>query len=362
LGVLSSLASYVAVIIENDKLQKENDRLTGRIEQIRNHYEKQNFEYKPVSFGNIIGESNEIKQVLSRIGEIAQSDTTVLILGETGVGKELVAKAILNNSLRKNKPFITLNCSALSEKLIYSELFGHEKGSFTGADHRHIGRFEKANEGTLFLDEIGDLPLDMQVRLLRVLETKEFERVGGKETIHSDFRLITATNRNLEQEIKRQMFREDLFYRINVFSIYMPPLRERKKDIPLLIDYFLKIQSGRSGKIGRIISDEEMFELAQYSWPGNVRELKNCVERFVASADTKITKLLDTKYQSAPMHKYSALTLQESEKQHIEWALKRTLGKIHGPGGAAELLNIHPNTLSFRIKKLGIKRQEYMRA
>jgi len=280
----------------------------------------------------------------------------VLILGETGVGKELVAEAIVSNSSRREKPFITLNCSALSEKLIYSELFGHEKGSFTGADHRHIGRFEKAHGGTLFLDEIGDLPLDMQVRLLRVLETREFERVGGKETIHSDFRLITATNRNLEQEIKKGLFRSDLFYRINVFPIYIPPLREHLQDIPLLVDYFLKEQTNKKGKKYRIISEEEMLSLMQYHWPGNVRELKNSVERYVTTTHTKITDLLHWEHHPEPIQRHSLITLQENERQHIEWALEQTQGKIHGPGGAAELLDINPNTLAFRIKKLGIKK------
>jgi len=358
LNILLSLASYTALVLENDKLQKENEYLAEKVDEINTFYEQKNSNKQSIHFEHIIGESQEIKQVLFKISEVAQSDTTVLILGETGVGKELVAQAIVKNSWRANKPFITLNCSALSEKLIYSELFGHEKGSFTGADHRHIGRFEKAHEGTLFLDEIGDLPLDMQVRLLRVLETKEFERVGGKETIHSDFRLITATNRKLEQEIEQGTFRSDLFYRINVFPIYIPPLRERRQDIPLLIDYFLKGQQNKLGKIPRIISDEEIFSLKQYNWPGNVRELKNCVERYVTTAHTRITDLLHGEYQPARMKQNSAITLQENERQHIEWALEQTRGKIHGPGGAAELLDINPNTLAFRIKKLGVKKPE----
>lgn len=354
LDILYSLSSYAALVLENDKLQKENQILAGKIEEIKTHYEKQKSDDQPAIVQTIIGESQEMKKVLAQIGEIAKSDTTVLILGETGVGKEVVAKAILSNSLRKDKPFISLNCSALSEKLIYSELFGHEKGSFTGANHRHIGRFEKAHGGTLFLDEIGDLPLDMQVRLLRVLETKEFERVGGKDTIRSDFRLITATNRNLEQEIKKKLFRSDLFYRINVYSIYLPPLRERKQDIPLLINYFIKEQTIKTGKISRLITDNEMAGLIEYSWPGNVRELKNCVERYTASSQTRITELLETQYHPVAPSKNAAVTLADNERRHIEWALTKTMGKIHGPGGAAELLDIHPNTLTFRIKKLGI--------
>lgn len=279
--------------------------------------------------------------------------------GQSRIGKRLAVHAAIgfcrcidsqsircrHCSLRKDKPFISINCSALSEKLIYSELFGHEKGSFTGADHRHIGRFEKAHGGTLFLDEIGDLSLDIQVWLLRVLETKVFECVGGKETIRSDFRLISATNRNFEREIKKKLFRADLFYRINVYSIYVPPLRERKQDIPLLINYFLKYRAGKTGKMSRRITD---------AWPGNVRKLKNCVESYVASSQTRITELLETHYYPTLPSKNTAVTLQDNERRHIEWALTKTSGKIHGSGGAAELLDIHPNTLSFRIKKLGI--------
>ncbi|MEE9912586.1 MAG: sigma 54-interacting transcriptional regulator [Deltaproteobacteria bacterium] len=358
LDLLYSFSSFAALVLEKDKLQKHNEMLAGKIEEIRTHYEKQNADDQSVISEELIGESQELKKVLSQIGEIAKSDTTVLILGETGVGKEVVAKAILNNSLRNDKPFISLNCSALSEKLIYSELFGHEKGSFTGADHRHIGRFEKAHGGTLFLDEIGDLPLDMQVRLLRVLETKEFERVGGKETIRSDFRLITATNRDLEQETKKKLFRADLFYRINVYSIYVPPLRDRRQDIPLLIHYFIKDQTVKTGKISRPITDEEISRLIEYSWPGNVRELKNVVERYVASSQTRITELIENPYHRASPAKNAAVTLADNERRHIEWALAKTMGKIHGPGGAAELLGIHPNTLTFRIKKLGIKKHK----
>lgn len=356
LDILYWLASCAAQILENDRLQKENDQLTAKLEEIKSHYDNQSHHNEPAHFENIIGESEAIKKVLAQIVEIAPYDTTILVLGETGAGKELAARAVLSASQRRNKPFITLNCSALSEKLIYSELFGHEKGSFTGADRRHIGRFEKANGGTLFLDEIGDLPPDMQVRLLRVLETKEFERVGGKETLRSDFRLITATNRNLELEIKRKTFRADLFYRINVYPIFIPPLRERRQDIPLLIRYFIKDQTLKTGRMSRLITDEEMSRLMEYSWPGNVRELKNCVERYVASSQKRITDLLETQYHPASPSKNAAITLQDNERRHIEWALTKTMGKIHGHGGAAELLDIHPNTLTFRIKKLGIKK------
>jgi formate hydrogenlyase transcriptional activator len=358
LDILHWLASYAAQVLENDRRQRENEQLAAKIEEIKTHYEQRSVHQPRAPIENIVGKSDAIQKVLAQIVEVASSDTTVLILGETGVGKELAARAILSQSLRWDHPFITLNCSALSEKLIYSELFGHERGSFTGADRRHIGRFEKADGGTLFLDEIGDLPLDMQVRLLRVLETKEFERVGGKKTIRSDFRVITATNRDLEEEIKRKTFRSDLFYRINVFPIYIPPLRERREDIPLLIDYFLKLQREKTGNISRLITEEEMGALIRYDWPGNVRELKNCIERYVVSSHTRITQLLESGYAPTWPQKNAVITLQDNERRHIEWALTKTAGKIHGPGGAAELLDIHPNTLTFRIKKLGIKRRE----
>ena len=360
LNRLSALACPLALILQNDSLLKENARLAKQITAIKGHYEQQPSDGAPAASGSIVGESPQIRKVLSQIGEIAPTDTTVLILGETGVGKELVAKAILNNSRRKDRPFISLNCSALSEELIYSELFGHEKGSFTGAARQHFGRFEKAHNGTLFLDEIGDLPLDIQVRLLRVLETKEFERVGGKKTLRSDFRLITATNRNLEQAIERKLFRADLFYRIDVFPIHVPPLRERKADIPLLVQSFLNENTARAGRLARFVSDEEMNALMAYDWPGNVRELKNCVERFMASPQTRIIDLLPNPLRPE-LQEHPAVSLQDNERRHIAWALAKTHGKIHGPGGAAELLKIHPNTLTFRIKKLGISKQTYGR-
>lgn len=356
LDAFNWLAAYAAQVMDNDRLQKENEQLTSRVEEIRAYYEAPAPAVESVFIENIIGQGDAIKKVLSQIAQIAPTDTSVLLLGETGVGKEIAAQAILNLSRRKDKPFIALHCSALSEKLIYSELFGHEKGSFTGADRRHIGRFEKAHTGTLFLDEIGDLPQEMQVRLLRVLETKTFERVGGKETLSSDFRLICATNRNLEAAIKRKLFRADLFYRINVFPIVIPPLRERLDDIPLLVNYFLKRQAEKTGHTPRMISKEDMERLLKYDWPGNVRELKNCVERYVASPKASMADLLETRLPRSTQRGKPAVTLADNERRHIEWALQKTAGKISGPGGAAELLDIHPNTLTFRMKKLGIRK------
>ena len=358
LEILSFFAAQIAMALENDKIHRENRQLNKRLRDLTAHYEKQSVQDRKSSFEEVIGESTAIKKVLSQVGEVASTNATVLILGETGVGKGVVAKAIQANSERRDKPFISLNCNALSEALIYSELFGHEKGAFTGADHQHIGRFEKANGGTLFLDEIGDLPMDVQVRLLRVLETKQFERVGATNTISSDFRLIAATNTDLVEAIKEKRFREDFFYRINVFSIYVPPLRERREDIPLLIEHFLKIQAAETGKPSRPITDEEMMELTQYRWPGNVRELKNITEKYAisgAASQTSIVEILDAG-NMAVSENHQPITLQENERRHILWALEQTGGKIHGPGGAAELLDVHPNTLAFRIKKLGIQR------
>jgi len=273
------------------------------------------------------------------------------------VGKELVARAIHHQSARRGNPFIRVHCSSLPETLIPSELFGHEKGAFTGATQRRIGRFELADGGTLFLDEIGDLPPDIQVRLLRVLQNKEFERVGGSETLRSDFRLVTATNRDLEELMKAERFRGDLYYRLNVFPIVVPPLRERKEDIPLLAYYFLKNYSRKMGKNFERISEEEMEKLLQYHWPGNVREMENIIERGTILSTPpyfRVPELYSPRQETSSLQ--NAVTLQENERRHILWGLQKTKWKVRGTGGAAELLNIHPSTLEFRIKKLGIQR------
>jgi transcriptional regulator with GAF, ATPase, and Fis domain len=245
----------------------------------------------------------------------------------------------------------------LPESLIPSELFGHEKGAFTGATHRRIGRFELADGGTLFLDEIGDLPLEIQVRLLRVLQSREFERVGGSETLHSDFRLIAATNRNLEQLIQEGKFRDDLYYRINVFPIYVPSLRERIEDIPLLAYYFLKNYSRKMGKNFEKIPEGEMEKLLRYDWPGNVRELENIIERGAILSTPPDFQVPELHLRNPGVaNPKNAVTLKENERGHILWALQRTGWKVRGSGGAAELLEIHPSTLEFRIKKLAIQR------
>jgi formate hydrogenlyase transcriptional activator len=306
----------------------------------------------------IVGSSRSIRRLLRAVSEVTQTDAPVLILGETGVGKNLIAGAIHRRSRRRDGPFITVQCSALTESLITSELFGHEKGAFTGATDTRIGRFELANGGTLFLDEIGDLTLEVQARLLRVLQTKEFERVGGgRRTITSDFRLIAATNRDLAEEVKHKRFREDLYYRINVLPLHIPPLRERKEDIPLLARHFIASHSTKRGSGSREIPREAIDSLVAYDWPGNVRELENMVQRGLLASHGSEFKLppLETRISSGP-RRVGLKRLDEVERDHILQALEARGWKIRGPGGTAEVLGMNPSTLRSRMKKLGILR------
>ncbi|MBW2094357.1 MAG: sigma 54-interacting transcriptional regulator [Deltaproteobacteria bacterium] len=356
LDLLYHFASQAAFALDNAKAYEEIRRLNKRLKVEKHYYQEEHL--KCIHFEEIIGESRAIKDVLAQIGQVAQTDTTVLIRGETGVGKELMARALHRHSSRRDMPFIRVHCSALPETLIPSELFGHEKGAFTGATKRKIGRFELADGGTLFLDEVGDLPMEMQVRLLRVLQTKKFERVGGTKTIESNFRLVTATNRDLEGNIRAKQFRADLYYRINVFPIVVPPLRERREDIPALARYFLGIHSKKVGKSFGTIQEREIQKLMQYDWPGNVRELENLIERGVilsAAPSFRCPELIE-RLGGLPYSRVGAVTLEENERRHILWALVKTGWKVRGKKGAAELLNIHPSTLNFRMKKLGIKR------
>jgi transcriptional regulator with GAF, ATPase, and Fis domain len=355
LELLSYFAAQAAIALDNSRAYEEIQRLNQKLEEEKHYYEEQHLQ--TLHFGDIIGESPAIMQVLEKIDQVARAQTNVLILGETGVGKELIARAIHHHSPRSEKPFIRVFCSALPDSLIPSELFGHEKGAFTGATHRRVGRFELADEGTLFLDEIGDLPLEIQVRLLRVLQSKEFERVGGAETLRSDFRLVAATNRNLEQAVKDGRFRSDLYYRLNVFPIWVPPLRERKEDIPLLAHYFFKIYVTKLGKTFDGIPKSEMDKLIQYDWPGNVRELENIIERGTILNSGPYFRVPDLGVGLPELaHPKANPTLEENERRHILWALQKTGWKVRGFGGAAELLAIHPSTLAFRMKKLGIQR------
>ncbi len=354
LQIFTYFASQAAIAMDNADAYNEVKRLNRKLNNEKQYYKDQHLESLHVD--SIIGESKEIKGVMNKILKVAKADTTVLILGETGVGKELVAGTIMDKSLRSDKPYIRVNCSAFPEGLIASELFGHEKGAFTGADKQKAGRFELADGGTLFLDEIGDIPMEVQVRLLRVLQTQEFERVGGTRTLQSDFRLIAATNQDLRELVRKGTFREDLYYRLNVFPITVPPLRKRKEDIRVLANHFLSVFTKKLGKPETSIPEEEMKILINYDWPGNVRELENVIERGVImrpGAEFRTPKLAS---DSRDSFEKPPKTLSENEKQHILWALGKTAWKISGPGGAAELLNINYGTLRSRMKKHGIKR------
>ena len=326
-----------------DKLQEETVYLQEEIKLSSN-------------FEEIITKSQKFRKVLKDIEQVASTDSTVLIQGETGTGKELIARAIHNNSNRSGRALIKVNCAALAPELIESELFGHEKGAFTGAYNKKAGRFELANKGTLFLDEIGELPLSLQVKLLRVLQEGEFDRLGGTKTIKTDVRVIAATNRNLEKAVEKGDFREDLFYRLNVFPVFVPPLRERKEDIPLLVHHFVKKYSTKTGRQIKETSEKVLKNLTEYNWPGNVRELENIIERAVILCSG--SRLVYGSW--VPVNKINSsneiLTLEENERNHIIKALEATNWRVSGEKGAAKLLDMKRTTLESRMKKLGISR------
>jgi len=303
---------------------------------------------------NIIGHSDGINYVLYKVEQIAHSNTIVLVLGETGTGKELVARAIHGLSLRKERALMKVNCATLPSNLIESELFGHEKGAFTGANSRHLGRFEVADGATLFLDEIGELPLELQPKLLRVVQDGEFERLGSSHTIKVDVRIIAATNRNLEEEVRRGRFREDLWYRLNIFPITMPPLRDRLDDIPLLLDFYVKKISKRMGKSIEIIPTRVMNALQNYHWPGNVRELENVLERAVINSSGPKLRLVDELKTQQKDLSTTQKTLEAVEREHIVRILDQTQWRVSGKNGASEILGLNRSTLRARMRKLGI--------
>ncbi len=305
---------------------------------------------------NILGQSDGLKAVLYKIEQISRSNTTVLILGETGTGKELVARALHSSSLRKNRALIKVNCATLPANLIESELFGHEKGAFTGSQARQLGRFEVADGGTLFLDEIGELPLDLQAKLLRVIQDGEFERLGSSYTLKVDTRILAATNRNLEEEVRNSRFREDLWYRLNVFPITVPPLRDRPDDIPLLVDFYVKKIAKRIGKTIEIIPTGIMNALQDYDWPGNIRELENVLERAVINSSGPKLRLADKLEKPVKELGASRKSLQTVEKEHILQILEQTKWKISGKDSAAEILGLDRSTLRARMRKLTIKK------
>jgi formate hydrogenlyase transcriptional activator len=356
-GICAQISIAIANIQANEKLQaykrrleEENDYLREQISTIYN-------------FAEIVGSGERMQQVYRLMSLVADSNTTVLVLGETGTGKELIARALHNASPRKDKLMVKVNCAALPANLIESELFGHERGAFTGAIDRRIGKFELANQSTLFLDEIGEMPLEAQSKLLRVIQERELERLGGKQTIKIDVRLIAATNRNLEEEVKAGRFRADLYYRLNVFPINLPPLRDRPEDIEPLMHYFVEKFSRNTGRKIRKIKPSVIQQLKSYTWPGNVRELEHLIERSVLlTTDGMLNEVYipqnnDTEKQQQIY--FGNRTLEEVERSYIIEVLKRCTGKISGIGGAAEILNIPGNTLHSKMKKLCITKADY---
>ena len=306
----------------------------------------------------IIGKSPLLKDVIEKIKIVAPAETSVLILGESGTGKERVAHSIHDLSAHKSNAIVVVNCAALPQSLVESELFGHEKGAFTGANSLRIGKFEQADNGTIFLDEIGELPLKSQTKLLRVLQEKEIQRLGGNKTIKINVRIVAATNRSLEKEVAEGRFRLDLYYRLNVFPIQLPTLQERKEDIEILANYFLKKYAASSRKNIDSISPSALAQLMQYNWPGNIRELEHIIERNVLLAKTSEIENFDLPINAAaPLQENSSTikSMEEMEKEHIIKALQNCDGKVSGNGGAAELLKMHPQTLFSKMKKLDIK-------
>jgi formate hydrogenlyase transcriptional activator len=357
-GICSQISIAVANILANEKLlaykkqlEVENDYLKEQIKTIYN-------------FSEIIGSGEQMQKVYRLIGLVAETNTTVLVLGETGTGKELIARAIHSASPRRDKLMVKVNCAALPASLIESELFGHEKGAFTGAIDKRIGKFELADNSTLFLDEIGELPLEAQSKLLRVIQERELERLGGKHTIKINVRLVAATNRNLEEEVKAGRFRADLYFRLNVFPIVLPPLRDRAEDVEALTNFFVQKYSRNTGRNIRKVSPKVIQQLRSYIWPGNVRELEHLIERSVLLAtDGTLNDVYIPQHNDAEKKEEQAYllnrSLEEAERAYIIEILKRCSGKISGTGSAAEILKVPGNTLHSKMKKLGITKSDY---
>jgi transcriptional regulator with GAF, ATPase, and Fis domain len=337
-----------------DQLCKENLALREEIDSAR-------------MFEEIVGSSPALQTVLSRVAKVARTDCTVLITGETGTGKELIARAIHKRSQRSSRAFVSVNCAAIPRDLIASELFGHEKGAFTGATQRRLGRFESGEGGTIFLDEIGELPAEMQIALLRVLQEREFQRVGGNESFKVDVRVVAATNRDLQSALAEGRFREDLFYRFNVFPIAVPPLRERKEDIPLLVQYFVDRYASKAGKSITSIGKRDMELLQSYAWPGNIRELQNVIERSVVVSDSDSLSV-DGGWLARPTSLADGATppltemLAAQGREMIEAALSESNGRVSGPRGAAAKLGIPQSTLDSKIKALKIDKLRFRRS
>ncbi|MHC4883303.1 MAG: sigma 54-interacting transcriptional regulator, partial [Planctomycetota bacterium] len=353
------IGNVFAGVLRRKRTEQALEQAFTEIKELKERLEAENVYLKEEvkiesSYGDILGHSDAIKSVMAQVEQVAGTDSTVLVQGETGTGKELVARAIHKLSSRRDKPMVRVNCAAIAPTLIESELFGHEKGAFTGAVSRQIGRFEIANGSTIFLDEIGDLSADLQAKLLHVLELEQFERIGNPETIDVDIRVVAATNKDLAAEVKKGTFREDLFYRLNVFPIEMPPLRQRKEDIPMLVWAFVQELSFKMGKVIETIPRKSMEQLQNYSWAGNVRELRNVIERaMILTKDKALYVEIPKSTDSLRPH---SLVLEDIEKNHIIDVLSMTDWKVRGDKGAAELLHLKPTTLESKMQKLGIKR------
>lgn len=360
LALLTQVANQLALTIENHLAACEIELLKERLGEHRKYLEG---DLVPQgNFAEIVGNSPALNQVLQQVVTVANSGATVLILGETGTGKELIARAIHRLSRRSVAPFIKVNCAAIPTGLLESELFGHEKGAFTGAVSQKIGRMELADAGTLFLDEVGEIPLELQPKLLRVLQDHEFERLGSNRTIHVDLRLIAATNRNLAERVNEHHFRNDLYYRLSVFPIMVPPLRHRKEDIPLLVRHFVRQFSRNMERHIDLVPPETMDALQNWHWPGNVRELENLMHRSVILSDGEVLRVPLSELRAESQTNIEAphdQTLDQAERQHILRVLRETHGKLSGPEGAAKRLGLKRTTLQSKIQRLGITRQDY---
>ena len=358
IDTLLQAASQIAGIVKIDHGFRRIVQLSSKLKEEKRYLEEElRTEY---NFEEIVGESRDLKAVLKQVETVASTDATVLILGETGTGKELIARSIHTISRRRDRTFVKLNCSAIPFGLLESELFGHEKGAFTGAISQRIGRLELAHMGTLFLDEIGDLPLELQPKLLRALQEKEVERLGGRRTIPVDVRLIAATNRDLARMVKAGEFRSDLYYRLRVFPIQLPPLRARKADIPLLVNYFVNKHARRMNKPIQLIPEETMAALVAWPWPGNVRELENFIERAVILTPGSTLRAPLAELENVEEEEDSSPNFHAAEREHILRVLRETNGMIGGKGGAAEKLGLKRTTLNSKLRKLGIERGEYV--